>query len=217
MAFSSISSPTVSTYNNDLTMLISNLGTFSADEDALIQFKANAAIAMIEQYIGDFIMQRPITWVLQKTQHELTSSYFDAWLNGPQSAGYVTLSAFGRFIDLPTSTASVTDVSVLVAGEDMVALGTDDYTLDLNGKIGRIRFNFSEFMTELFEGVTAFKIDYVGGLYSDMSQVPYNLQEIIFAVTKRLYEDRERTGAQPIMSSGIRQELANFVNYSFGR
>lgn len=196
--------------------VIDFVGTYSADEDVLIQRIANAATVRVERYIGDFIVQRPVTWVSQKSTYELTQPYFDSWLNGPQSAGFVTMSAFGKFIDLPTSAVSVTDVSVLVGGTDLTPLTQGvSYDVDLLGNTGRIRFNFDEFMTSLFQGVTASKVDYVGGLWSTIDDVPDDIIEVILVLTKRSYEDRQRLNGS-VISNGIEKELSNYRKYSFG-
>jgi hypothetical protein len=199
-----------------LDEIISFVGTFSADEDALIQRMANAATNLVERYIGDFLVQRPITWVSQKSTYELTQPYFDSWLNGPMSAGFVTLSAFGQFIMLPTKATSVTDVSVLVSGTNLVSLTEGiSYNTDLLGNTGRIRFNFDEFMVSLFQGVTAIKIDYVGGMYATSDQIPDDIINVILVLTKRSYEDRQRLNGS-IISNGIEKELINYRNFSFG-
>lgn len=216
MALSSLQSTSI-TCPVDIDTIIDFVGTFSADEDNLIQFLANSATSKLEKYLGDYLIQRPITWVFQKSTYEITEAYFSSWLNGPQSSGFVTLSAFGKFFELPTKAASITDVSILVGGTDPVSLSTPDgYVADVTGNTGRLRLEFNEYMTELYQGVNAVKVDYVGGMFADTTSVPYDIQEMICVMTKRAYENRQRENG-PIITSGIEKELANYRRWGIAR
>jgi len=216
MALSSLQTTTISTCPVDIDTLIDFIGTFSADEDNLIQSFGDSATSMIETYCGDYIIQRPISWIYQKSTYEITDSYFGSWLNGPQSSGFVTLSAFGKFFELPTKATSITDVSVLVGGDQLVALPSDEYTYDILGNTARLRLGFNEYMTELFQGVTAVKVDYIGGMYPSADAIPADLKMTIMILAKRLYEDRTGKFGDPI-SSGIKSRLANYRRIGIGR
>jgi len=186
------------------------------NQAGLIASLGLAATQAIENYLGDFIIERSIRWVASRGETERTDGIFRSWLSSRSyvAAGFNCVA--GQWYQFPTAANSVQGVTLGVWGMDdwPLTLG-QDYAVDLMSDPAKITFTWNLAVQDMYINFDHMVVDYTGGIAATADAIPQPILIAIKILTKKLFDNRD-TSDVDLIDKSIEFLLCNYRRFSFG-
>ncbi|GAN84042.1 hypothetical protein [Novacetimonas hansenii] len=195
----------------DLVQFVACLDPNQAPQIAGI---ATAVTSAVENYLGDFIVQRSIRWTLSRGESEKTEAFFNSWLSARSFISYGFQYVAGQWIDFPTAAQSVQNVTLGVWGQADIPLTLGpDYAVDLSTDPCRMSISYNLAMQDLVQNFSHLQVDYTGGI-APSGQCPTDIELAIKLMTADMFNNRSSSNG--LFSEAAKQLLCNYRRYNFG-
>ncbi|KAB8122228.1 hypothetical protein D3W54_16085 (plasmid) [Komagataeibacter medellinensis] len=184
-------------------------------QQPLIASLGQAATNIIEGYLGDYVQQRSVRWILSRGENEKTQAFFASWLSSRSFISYGFNAVAGQWIDFPTAAQSVENVTLGVWGmsEWPLVIG-QDYAVDLMTNPARMSITYNLAVQDYFTNFSHLEVDYTGGI-APAGSCPQTIQLAIKILTKNLFDNRGTSGTV-LFDDAIKGLLVNYRRIGFG-